>query len=223
MCLRRPISCRRIAGKAALDSPIMGAVNSDNRETAQLSRLIGIMGAQLNKPLIVAVLHAAGALCNFEAGCDVRKKSLAAAASVAAGSSSVEETLVSAIHNASCLEDASFEDFGCAAEVLLTLLEGASIQGRPPADGQCDFVYVTGQHGWVHEERWVLKTARLAVVLGAEGVIRSTAQSPGNLQRKVVLAAALACAPSTYILCAHLSLMQKSVTFVLPLGLLTLE
>lgn len=173
-------------------------MNSDNRETAQLSRLIGIVGAQLNTLLLVAALRAAGALCDFEAGCDMREKCLAAAASVAAGSSNVEETLIYAIHNARCVEDAGFKDFGRAVEVLLTLLEGASVQGGPPADGECGIVFVTGQHGWVREEGWVLKAARLAAVLGAKGVIHSTAQSPGNLRRKVVLAATLACAPSTF-------------------------
>ena len=37
-----PALRRRIAGQAALDTPIMDAIDSDSRVTAQLSRLIGL-------------------------------------------------------------------------------------------------------------------------------------------------------------------------------------
>ena len=153
----------------------MGAVNSDNRETAQLSRLIGIVETQRNGALLVAALHAAGALCDFEAACDLRSKALAAAASVAAGRSTVETSLVNVIQIAECVDDVGFDIFGCAVEVSLTLLEAASLQDEPPAEGQSGIVYVSGQHGWVHKDRWVLKTAHMAAVLGAQGVIHSTA------------------------------------------------
>ena len=38
-----PVPCRHIAGQAALDTPIMNAIGDENRMTAQLSRLIGLV------------------------------------------------------------------------------------------------------------------------------------------------------------------------------------
>lgn len=74
--------------------------------------------------------------------------------------------------------------------MALTLLEGASVQGGQPPEGQSDILFVTGQHNWIHQGRWVLNSARIAAVWGAKKSICSSAQSPGNLRRKVVLSAA---------------------------------
>lgn len=60
--------CRHIAGRAALDTPFMGAVDSDSRATAQLSRLIGLAASDLDQHLFEAALSAMGALCDFNAG-----------------------------------------------------------------------------------------------------------------------------------------------------------
>lgn len=194
----------------------MDAVDSDNRVTAKLSRLIA--GAELDMRLCEAALRGAGSLCNFEAGCDLRARCLAAAAAVAAGSCNVADKVSSAIDHARRADAAGLDVVGCAVEVTLMLLEGASTHCGPPAEGQCDVVYVTGQHGWVHREEWVLKTARIAAVLGAKGVIHSSAQSIGDLQRKVVLAAPLACAPITTLfvlicVCGRTSLFMLSTQF----------
>ncbi len=103
--------------------------------------------------------------------------------------------LLRTIQNARSVDAAGLDVVGCLLEVTLTLLEGASVQGRPPAEGQSCIIYVTGQHGWLHGEKWVLHVALIAAVLGTKGVTHS-AQSIGNLRRKVVLAAAITCAAS---------------------------
>ncbi len=188
----------------------MEAIDSDDRVTAQLSRLIGIAGAELNEDLSEAALRAAGALCDFEAGCDLRTKCLAAAAAVAAGSSRVAGQVTDAFRTARCAVDAGLDGFGCVVEVSLTLLEGASLQGGPPAEVQNCIIYVTGQHSWVHKDVWVLSSACVDAVLGAKRVMCFSTPSPGNLQRKVVLAANLGCAPLR-TLWPYLDLLQDEL------------
>ncbi len=88
----------------------------------------------------------------------------------------------------------------CAMEVVLTLLEDASVQGGPPPEGQCEVVFVTGQHGWLHQHRWVLSIAYMVTVLISRRSTTSIAKSPGNLRREVVSLSAIACAPSRILL-----------------------
>ena len=57
-------------------------------------------------------------------------------------------------------------------------------------------LYVTGQHGWIREDRWVLSVARTATVMNAKWVIHTSSHLPGNLQRTMVVAAATACETS---------------------------
>ncbi len=177
-----PAPCRHIAGQAALDTPIMHAVDSDSPLTAQLSRLIGIAGTQLDERISEAALHAAAALCNFNAACGSRTRCLRAAAAVAAGGDTVANTVTNIVTCAMTCADGR-EAFSCAMEVVLTLLEGASVQGGPPPEGQHEVVYVTGQHGWLHRHRWVLTIACKVTFLGGQRSSRSILQSPGNLQR----------------------------------------
>lgn len=96
----------------------MEAIDSDNRVTAQLLRLIGIAGVDLDDYLSEAALRAAGALCDFEAGCDLRTKSLEAAAAIAAGSSRVAEQVTNAFPTARCAVDAGLDVFGCVLEIV---------------------------------------------------------------------------------------------------------
>ncbi len=105
------------------------------------------------------------------------------------------EEVSDAVRFAGSAVDAGLDIFGCVVEVSLTLLDGASVQGGPPVEVQNAILYVTGQHSWVHKDIWVLDLAHFIAVLGAKRVICCTAPSLGNLRRKVVLAAALGCAP----------------------------
>ena len=142
-------------------------------------------------------LRAAGALCDFEAGCDLRTKCLAAATAVAAGSSKAAGQVSDAVCAARCALGAGLHVFGCVVELSLTLMEGASVQGGSPAEVQTGILCVSGQRRWVHEDVRVVTPARVVAVLGAKLVICYTAQSLGNLRRKVVWAAASGCAPFT--------------------------
>ncbi len=171
------------------------AIDSDRRVTALLSRLIGLAGAQLHDDLSEAALRAAAALCDFDAGHALRTQCLTAAAAVAAGSGQVSVILINAIRCARRLDVAGRDMLGCMLDVALTLLEGASVQGGPPPEGEAGIVYVTGQHGWIHEDRWVFTLARTATVFGVKWVISPSSHSPGNLQRNIVVAAAIACEP----------------------------
>ena len=188
--------CRHIASQATLDTPIiMDAIDSDSRVTAQLSCLIGLAGAQLHERLSEAALRAVGALCDFDAARDARTKCLKAAAAVAAGGDDVAEKMMRANLCADGLRLVGRDGSGCAVEVSTTLLEGASVRGGPPPEEQRGVVYVTGQRGWVLSRSWVISSACVAALPGGQRVMRSTAQLPGDLRRKVVLAAAMTCAP----------------------------
>ncbi len=127
----------------------MDAIDSDSRVTAQLSRLIGLAEAQLHERLSESALRAASALCDFDAPCGMRTKCLKAAAAVAEGGNDVERKVIRANICAYHLRADGRDVSGCAVEVLLTLLEGASIRGGPPPEGQSGVVYVTGQRSWV--------------------------------------------------------------------------
>ena len=185
-----PALRRRIAGQAALDTPIMDAIDSDSHVTAQLSRLIGLAGSRLDDDLSEAALRAAGALCDFNAGCDARTRCLAAAAAVAAGGSRVAFTVHLAYNRAVSLRSDVRDVFPCAVEVLLTLLEGAAVQAGPPPEELSEVIYVTGQHCWVLDQHWVLAAARSVAIFDGQRVVNSTLQSPADLQRKVVMTAA---------------------------------
>ncbi len=173
----------------------MDAIDSDSRVSAQLSRLIGLAGAQLHAHLSEAALRAAGALCDFGVAHDMRARCLKAAAAVAAGGDGLTDKLSRPEICAYGLHCDGRDVLGCAVEVLLSLLEGASIRGGPPPEGQSGVVYVTGQRGWLPNYSLLIRSARIAVLFGGQRVMRSTIQSPGDLRRKVVMAAALACAP----------------------------
>ncbi len=189
----------------------MHVVDSDSRVTAQLSRLIGIAEAQLDDRISEAALQAAAALSDFNAACEVRTRCLSAAAAIAAGGDTVASKVTKNINCAmTCANDR--EAFSCAMEVVLILLEGASVQGSPPPDGQRDILYVTGQHGWLHKHRWVLATACKATVLGGRFTVYSAAQSPGSLQREVVSSAAIACVPT----CSLVKKGSSSLSICLP-------
>ena len=186
-----PAPCRRIAGQAALHTPIMDEIDSDSRATAQLSRLIGLAGLRLDYDLCEAALRAAGSLCDFNAGSDARTRCLAAAAAVAAGGSRVAATVYLGNHCAYTLHLDGRDVYRCAVEVSLTLLEGAAIQTAPPED-LSEFMYVTGQHCWVLDHHWVHTAARSVALVDGQRVMRSILQSPADLQRKVVMTGALA-------------------------------
>ena len=175
----------------------MDAITSDSRVTAQLSRLIGRAALSLDDRLRETALQAAGALCNFDADCESRSKCLTAAATVAAGSSQVEEKVDLAHEYAVNRSRDGRDIFGCTLAMSLTLLEGASVQGGPPAEGQSEVIYVTGLHSWLHKDRWVLRTVHAAALCGAGGLVGSSSRSPGLLRQKILLATALGCAPST--------------------------
>lgn len=106
-----PTPCRHSAGQAALDTPIMDAIESKTRPTAQLSRLIGLVVPQPDD-LSKTALQAAGALCDFDAGCVLRTKCLAAAAAVASGSRKVGDKVTSVLQCASCLHLKGHDSFG---------------------------------------------------------------------------------------------------------------
>ena len=173
----------------------MDAVDSDSRVTAQLSRMIGLAGSQLDVDLSEAALRAAGALCDFNACSEERTRCLSAAAAVAAGGSRVADT----VHQATCCAHSLGLDgrnvIRCAMEVSLTLLEGAAVHAGPPPKELSGVNYVTGQHCWVLDHQWVLPAARLAALYDGQRVLRSTLQSPADLRRKVVMTAAITCAP----------------------------
>ena len=171
----------------------MGPVDSDSRVTAQLSRLIGLAGSQLDDDLSEAALRAAGALCDFNSCSEERTRCLAAAAVVAAGGSRVADTVHQAYYCA--LRLIGRDVTRCAVEVSLTLLEGAAVQAGPPPEELSEVSYVMGQHSWLLDHHWVLAAARLTAVLDGQRVLRSTLQSPADLQRKVVMTAAVMCAP----------------------------
>ncbi len=77
-------------------------------------------------------LRAAGVLCDFDADCKVRTACLSAAAAVAAGSDGVANMVYHVILCAGRLRASGRDVFGCVMAVCLTLLEGASVQGRLP-------------------------------------------------------------------------------------------
>ncbi len=172
----------------------MDAMDSDSRVTAQLSRLIGLAGAQLHEHLSEAALGAAGALCDFDLARGMRTKCLKAAAAVAAGGKVVADKVMQIIFCANALRLEGRDVYGCAVEILLTLLEGASIRGGAPPEGQSGVVFVTGQRSWLLDHSWAIRSAHVAALLGGQRVMRSLVQSPGDLQRKVVMAAATKCA-----------------------------
>lgn len=171
----------------------MDAIDSGSRVTAQLSRLLGLVAAQLDQHLSEAALRAVAALCDFNAGSVPRAECLRAAATVAAGSDQVANTVKTA---ATC----AMMDFdepapvNCALEMSLTLLEGASVQGRSPPEGQLGIIYVTGQHGWLHKDRWVLEVACIVGLRFGQSATYDLSQSPGNVRRMVAWAAATGCA-----------------------------
>ena len=173
----------------------MDAIDSDSRATAQLSRLISIARLMLDDDLSETALRAAGALCDFNACSDERTRCLAAAAVVAAGGSRVADTVHWANYCARRIRLDGRDVIHCAMEVSLTLLEGAAVQAGPPPEELSEVSYVTGQHCWVLDHHWVLAAARLAAVCDGQRVLRSTLQSPADLQRKVVMTAAVTCAP----------------------------
>ncbi len=208
-----PERCRRIAGQAALDTPVMDAVDSDSRVTAQLSRLIGLAAAHIDQMfLFQTALQAVAVLCDFDADSDSRRECLRAAAAVAASSDDVASKIKRAVTTSRIADDGRGV-FACALEMTLTLLEGASIQGGPPPVGTCGIVYVTGQHSWLQGHRWVLHTACLGAALGGQMANPLIAQSPGTLQRAVVFSAAIACAPF-YIPLVKSSRSQHMQAFV---------
>ena len=172
----------------------MDAIDSDSRVTAQLSRLIGLAASQLYIDLCEAALRAAGALCNFNAGSDARTRCLSAAAAVAIGSSRVSDIVHQANRCACNLRADGRDVFRCAVEVSLTLLEGAAIQAGPPPEALSGDIYVTGQHRWVLSQHWVHAAACSVALFDGQRVMNSTLQSPADLQRKVVMTAALTCA-----------------------------
>ncbi len=175
----------------------MDSITSDSRVTGQLSRLIGLAALSFEDRLSEVALQAAGALCDFDADCELRSKCLTSAAIVAAGGSQVEEKVDLAHGYAIDRRAAGRGIFECTLAMSLTLLEGASVQGGPPAEGQSEVYYVTGQHSWLHKDRWVLRTVHIAALCGVGGFNGSSTGSPGLLRQKVVLATSTGCAPLT--------------------------
>ena len=114
---------------------------------------------------------------------------------MAAGCSRVAEAVHSGKYSAYNLKTDGRDVFRCAVEVSLTLLEGAAVQAGPPPEELSKVIYVTGQHSWVLDQHWVLAAARSVALLDGQRVMNSTLQSPADLQRKVVMTAAITCAP----------------------------
>ncbi len=104
------------------------------------------------------------------------------------------DKMLRVIHCASGLRLGGRDVFDCGVNVSLTLLEGALVWSGPPPEGQNGVVYVTGQCGWLLHHSWAIRLARVAALFAGQRIMRSTVQSPGDLQRKVVMAAAIMCA-----------------------------